>query len=343
MNQVQEIIAQGIYDNGVFKISQQLDRDLYVKVNEVLERFGGKWNKKSGGHVFPYDPSDYLSKYLADGELPEKNPMAFFPTPKALVELMIEECKNYLHSDSDILESSAGTGSIIDGIIEYDMYKSITAVELDSYRFSVLSNKYKSHSKEKIILINDDFLELELNKKFDAVIINPPFSVIGNANCYIDHIIKSWSLLKDAGILAAITPSGWLTSQTKKVKEFRDFVFENGFYFENIDEAFKEVGTKVSTLTVILEKTDNEDYFNIPSNGYASLFDYHVMLYTDNDEDFQNEFYNLKNIFSNGIEDTSKAKILYLKVLDYMRKSSIYAPYRESSFQNFLSEIKESE
>ena len=68
--------------------SGQLDRTLYKEVNEVLVRLGGKW--KGGhtkAHLFPYDPRPLLAGVLATGDMPPKNPWAFFPTPPELVSL----------------------------------------------------------------------------------------------------------------------------------------------------------------------------------------------------------------------------------------------------------------
>ena len=39
-------------------ITAQLDRKLYLAVNKVLDRIGGKWNKKAKSHVFDADPTD---------------------------------------------------------------------------------------------------------------------------------------------------------------------------------------------------------------------------------------------------------------------------------------------
>src|SRR6266702_3729890 len=63
----------------------QLDRKLYQEVNEVLERIGGKWNRKAKAHLFEIDPAALLDLVSTTGEMPPRNPTAFFPTPEPVI------------------------------------------------------------------------------------------------------------------------------------------------------------------------------------------------------------------------------------------------------------------
>lgn len=135
--------------NNLVRITQSLDHPLYVKTNEVLTRLGGEW--KSGrvkAHVFPEDkdPKLLLEQVIETGEMPAKNPLAFFPTPVAIVQKMLDKAATLsdVFPFCRILEPSAGDGAIVRVVhnitadlwaiagdtVEYEL----TAVELDPDR-----------------------------------------------------------------------------------------------------------------------------------------------------------------------------------------------------------------
>jgi methylase of polypeptide subunit release factors len=54
---VQEVLRGIRVVGNVAYIDRPLERELYMRVNKVLEALGGKWNRKVRGHVFESDPS----------------------------------------------------------------------------------------------------------------------------------------------------------------------------------------------------------------------------------------------------------------------------------------------
>ena len=56
---------------GVITIA--LPRELYVQVNKALEAMGGKWNRKSKGHVFENDPRSKVENLLVSKKGINKN------------------------------------------------------------------------------------------------------------------------------------------------------------------------------------------------------------------------------------------------------------------------------
>lgn len=50
--------------NNVYLTCGQLDRKQYKAVNEILENIGGKWNRKTKGHVFSDDPNEKLESVI---------------------------------------------------------------------------------------------------------------------------------------------------------------------------------------------------------------------------------------------------------------------------------------
>ena len=59
-------------DENDVMITKQLDRKLYLAVNKVLERIGGKWNRKAKAHVFDADPTERLNNVIECGVLDPK-------------------------------------------------------------------------------------------------------------------------------------------------------------------------------------------------------------------------------------------------------------------------------
>jgi predicted RNA methylase len=323
-----DIVRQGYFENGVFKLDIQLEREEYIRYADVLARFGGKWNKKANGHVFDGDVSPYLDLYLNTGELPDKNPLAFFYTPENVIDTIFAEMGRYIgFSSLRYLEPSAGTGSIVNRLLQ-EGSENITAVELDPYRFKILENK----NMPGVRLINADFLTHQFDKKFDVIIMNPPFSVDGNSTCYIDHIKKAYSLLAAGGILASVVPVGWINSSIKKQKEFRDWVYENGYYFRLDEKSFKESGTLVGCAIIVIEKYTEEEYKNLYETehcGYLNWFVFNLCLNADCDEKFYEKKPQLHRKIEDGLDISSEVKYIYLEVVDNIRKNGEFMPVKE--------------
>ena len=101
----------------------------------------------------------------------------FYPTPKWLIKKMLDEIN--IEKVQYILEPSAGKGDIIDEIKEkYEHCYSyryskpevdIDAIEIDkNLRLLLKGKEYK--------VVFDDFLNFNTYKKYDLIVMNPPFS-----------------------------------------------------------------------------------------------------------------------------------------------------------------------
>gem|GEM_PF-2442387 len=277
-----------------------LERDLYERVNEVLTRLGGKWKKsKRPAHVFAfYDPAPLLAAVVASGEQPPKNPTAFFPTPAPVLELLFDmmDGLSSVPYDGRVLEPSAGTGALADAVraleaqrnAEYEGWGwgrrhtwAVDCCEVLSVNRAVL--EAKGHA-----LVGDDFLAWNPGAVYDAVIMNPPFSLEGDKQAYATHVFHAWSLLRPGGVLGAIVPTSWQFRDDRRSQEFLDLVCEFGEW-ENIDAgAFKESGTMVATSAVAIQKTDTGWRLQ-PRHGHLNWHVWEFGLYADNDGDFDKE------------------------------------------------------
>jgi hypothetical protein len=276
--EVLDILKQGHCEQDRYYLPTiQLDRKMYVAVNEVLERIGGKWNRKSKAHVFEdVDPAQLLDLIFQTGEMPPKNPTAFFPTPRILIDEML-----HISNDTErILEPSAGKGAIAEAIRSYCQRYDITA-QLDCCE---IVPQFRKVLKEKGFHLVDepDFLQCQLGPVYDQIIMNPPFALEGDNLAYITHITHAWSLLAPGGRLDAFAPSGVAFREDKRVKEFRALIEQHGSLRELGGGSFKESGTGVNTALISMckpaeTKTVPVDVQQIasalPSAQPASLWD----------------------------------------------------------------------
>lgn len=290
-NQVVDVLNSAEITETYVRLDGELERDLYLAVDKVLKRVGGKWNSRKKLHLFKEDPREKIALVLKTGILPSENPFSYFFTPTEEVGEVIEELKNnmLIPYKGSILEPSAGSGHFADVIVQEYPDCELTLCEIDPLNVKVLEDKgYTVHAT--------DFMEVDFDQKFDAVIMNPPFSYKGQRTLYIDHIMKSFDLLSDNGILAAITPMSWWRNSSRKEKEFRTFVNKHiciGWAIPG--GVFKESGTNIPTQVTILKKNIQDKTSEYM--GYKSWFFYEALLHLENDS----RYYEGKKDIYNGM------------------------------------------
>jgi len=252
-----------------------LERALYEDVDDVLKRLGGKWSKKLRAHQFPYNPTPLVAGVVASGERPPKNPTAFFPTPAPVVELMIECSKLSEFTTGYILEPSAGTGAIARAAQDVAPNATVHCCEILPVNRAVLEGA-------GFEIVAEDFVSYKPSVQYDCILMNPPFSVDGDALAYITHIEHAWQMLREHGILCAIVPAGWLYGSTKRIKAFREFVCDYLDVAELGVGTFKESGTMVNTYLLYGEKSD-AGWRAEPYNGWCSYHAWNASLWIDNE------------------------------------------------------------
>lgn len=181
------------------------------------------------------DPIKELERSLVGIDIP-----GYFPTPKAVVDRMIEIAE--IEPGMKVLEPSAGKGNIADAIKEAGITPDV--IEINSTLRDVLEAK-------KYNLVADDFLEFN-EGGYDRIIMNPPFEKGQD----IDHVRHAYDLLKPGGKLVAIMSEGPFFRNDKKAKEFREWLESVGGRSEKLPEgSFKssERPTGVATRLVVIE------------------------------------------------------------------------------------------
>ncbi len=110
----------------------------------------------------------------------------------------------FILNDPDIiLEPSVGRGDLV----EYIILKN-SKVQFDMYEIDDSIEPLNLIPKEDIIY--GDFLSLDITKRYDTIVGNPPYVRTKKGNLYIDFISKCFSLLNDNGELIFIVPSDFM-------------------------------------------------------------------------------------------------------------------------------------
>ena len=259
-------------ENSAAITAGQLAPDLYAEVNEVLTRLGGRWRGgRTKAHLFPHDPAPLIRAVIASQEMPPKNPNAYFPTPPAVIEEMMAWAEpDRLLSTDLILEPSAGTGALADALRKAGCGDQLRLVEMDPLNAQVLRDKGYQ-------VTESNFLQFQPPERYGLIVMNPPFSISGDREAYIAHILHAWSLLKPGGRLVAIAPSGYTyRSNSARVRAFLDFVYYNG-HFERLPKgAFRDSGTMTDTTLIIINKLTAAEEQSLldPHDGYRNHYCY---------------------------------------------------------------------
>lgn len=124
--------------------------------------------------------------------------LAFYPTPAKVADQVIAALE--IRDGQEILEPSCGDGALLEALDRWTRRHSVEArvlgVECDSGRVATCRRKGFN-------VVQDNFLELPEGKKFDRIIMNPPFC----GKHYKKHLGKAVAMLKPGGKLVSILPA----------------------------------------------------------------------------------------------------------------------------------------
>lgn len=238
---VLEILDRAIINGNALELVGDLDRPTYVAVAKVIERAGGKWNKKAKAHLFDGEAADAIDQIILTGEVVSaKQEFGFFETPLPVVEriLKIAEPK-----PADLaLEPSAGRGAIASKL--KSLCSDVMCIELQpAHGAALLSAGFTEHQ-----VIVADFLAVDLKgAAFDVVAMNPPFA----RQADIRHVMHAAKLLRPGGRLVSVMSAGVKFRSDNLTRAFRDMVAARNGEIEDLpDGSFKQSGTNVNAVIV---------------------------------------------------------------------------------------------
>lgn len=241
---LEEIKNLQFNENGTqAKITNTLDRNMYVKVNKALEAMGGKWNKSVKAHIFSEDPRDQVEGLLESGSISIDRD-GFFPTPDAVIDRMFKLMP--VNQEAFILEPSCGNGAIIRRLLKAGADKdAIIGIEINKKRAKQVE------TETGIEVICTDFMTWSTTWEFDQIYMNPPFENGQDTQ----HIMNAFEFLNQGGELISVISPHSLFAEDSQSKKFRNFLDGKNVYIENLPEgSFKSSGTMVSTKLIVIRK-----------------------------------------------------------------------------------------
>lgn len=240
---VRDVLSRSTITGMVVTLPEQLDRAAYMEIDKALKGIGGKWDRKAGGHVFPFDPSELLAAGVEEGKVEDRvQTLQFFQTPSDLAKRMVEMASPIL--DDVALEPSAGHGRIVLPLLA--ACENVTAVEIDRTNADTLGKNVTAAlvqmgSNAAVHILIQDFLTVELGL-FDVIVMNPPFT----RGQDIDHIQRAYSLLAPGGRLVSVLSMSPLFRTDKRSVAFREWIVTVGAEVEDLEDAtFRSSGTDV--------------------------------------------------------------------------------------------------
>jgi phospholipid N-methyltransferase len=172
----------------------------------------------------------------------------FFPTPPPVAEQLVTlACIEPGHR---ILEPSAGSGNLIDAVLQSSGNVQLSYCEMNCFLLDLLREKYDG--KDFVHFAGRDFMELDpahSGQQFDRIVMNPPFE----RGQDIDHIFHAYRMLAPKGILTAIVSAGVFHRKDKKTLGFRKLLEQAQAFVQQLPgDAFKSSGTMTQCTIVRL-------------------------------------------------------------------------------------------
>lgn len=236
----------GVDGGGTLTLPPKLDRQLYERVNRVLEAMGGRWERRKKAHVFSRDA---LGAYSTDIDrvsiVDEKATRQAFYTPADLAAKMVALAG--IDSSMRVLEPSAGKGAIAKELLARKP-AFLALVENDPVAVEALHALSIQYGPMRVDAC--DFLSTTapfLGGGFDAIVMNPPFSNSQD----VKHVTHAAAMLKPGGVIVAIMSAGVRFRATKAYIDFGAFLgaYFEGTTFEDLPGGtFRESGTEVNTV-----------------------------------------------------------------------------------------------
>lgn len=146
-----------------------------------------------------------------------KNYDEFYPTPKSLLEEITKDVN--FNKINYILEPSAGKGDMVEFVKEKASYVTIQGERYKSDREIDVDCIEKEEELRMVLegkgyrVIHDDFLTFNSQKKYDLIIMNPPFSDGAS------HLLKALEIQKDGGYILCILNAETLRNAYSKERQ----------------------------------------------------------------------------------------------------------------------------
>lgn len=170
---------------------------------------------------------------------PEKD-LEFYPTTRELAKLMVDKLPNV----KSILEPSAGMGMLANVFLSNSV--EVDVCEIDS--------KLRNYLEENgFNVVGKDFLSFETTKKYDAIVMNPPYSIAEK------HILKAISILEKTGGGTILTQASQnLMKVWEETKDLHNKLAELNFSVKQLGRPYENSEYRKTSVPVILLEIEVE-------------------------------------------------------------------------------------
>lgn len=240
----------------MLKLPDMTDAE-YDSLKYVIEFIGGHWNERYKGFIMDDTPDNIYKKleYIkssndivisSEQEFRIRN--QFYPTPSWIAEEMIQRADMRYDMEYDILEPSAGRGALLQYIVQYTASR-CTVVEKNKQ-----NAEYLRRLGYKVNNIPFERYAEGTNKKFDRVIMNPPFA----NEMDLRHTALAFNMLKQGGRLVGLVAQNSLYYDRPVTHKFNQYLEIVGAKLIDLQHgSFVESGTSVDITMIEIQRTDN--------------------------------------------------------------------------------------
>lgn len=218
-------------------------------------------------NIMTIDFSDLSKSITKKLSQKEKKDNGIFFTPNSIIETNLNLLEKYKFKN--VLEPSCGSCQFINYLDNNFDNLNVTGVELNKTIYDEIKDL---EFKNKVKIVNQNFLTFSSKKKYDLIIGNPPFNVVkkekkyenfvdGRPNIFMYFIIESLKLLSDNGILSFILPTNFLNSLY--YNKLRTFIDKNCKIIDIVnckDDDYLETAQETVIFIVQNKKSSNDKY-----------------------------------------------------------------------------------
>lgn len=182
LTNIDEIIIKHASSGLMIVISSKHDVDIITLVNELKDLVTS---------IYINDQLVYGEKYITDMLLNHNyliSNQSFYQVNKLVTEQLYQDIKNNILGSHLVLDLYAGIGTI--STLLSDCVDQVDAIEINETAVESANQMLDMNHITNVNMIQGDVAEVvgELNKKYDAIIVDPPRS--GLSNNTIDYIKK---------------------------------------------------------------------------------------------------------------------------------------------------------
>lgn len=163
-------------------------------------------------------------------------------TRQMVIDQMLAHCSDL--NGLDILEPSAGSGNLVEGILRAYPTANVDCVELNKDRRDFLRSK-------GLTVVGSNFFQYNPVKKYDYIIACPTYK----DNVDVKHIMRMYTMLKEGGYIISLTSPYWTIRNSDVQVEFREWLEDKSYSMVMLkDKSFVEEYETQPSMIIKIKK-----------------------------------------------------------------------------------------